>query len=302
MSNPENLQERARTVVEQGRALADDYDLLQAEQWFHADVGDGYSLELRTNMSHRTSVGMGFEYNRYIYLKQEQPATDLKKQCPHVVVFSLSVHSLMLPEAPIRGITNQWAIHLSEVMQATGEGTPIHGLFAVLADLMPDIDSDTKPTPTALQPLELAYEGLVAGGIRHGFKDRRISPSTERWTSLKVRSMFIDGSEDDAPKGFLKFPRTELGLYDGSDRCLKLYDHKDVGYETTEELSDSLEAAAMFAEEDDIRRNAEGKVVSVSTNSVTTNAILEAARAMGLRDVRSDYLDQFESALEGTDS
>lgn len=285
---------RSLGIEHQAHELVQDYDLLQGYTHYHETIDDEYSLSLRTGFSHRATNPMATEDDRYIYVKQFRPELASDKHCGHAVAFSLRLNALLMPETKRNGLTNQWMVHIPEVLKVAEEGTLTHQLFRGLFQAMPDVDAERDISPDTAQMLELAYEGLIAGGTTEAIRDARKKPSEKE--TLTVRERTLEGTPGHHTISEFE-PRMEVTLHDDSGTRLRFYRDARHGYETMVEPSKAFEAEAAGCEEEDIYRNEAGDIIGLTTYGPRIREVKDAGRAFGLRDLRDDYLRRLEAAF-----
>jgi len=288
MSSRPELVEKAEGIIQHAHEYMGLPDYVQTTQHYTALLGGVYNLELRAQSS-TSNDSLVDRNSRYLYLTGPHEAGHCRP------TISLDINALT-GQHELRGLLDRMD-EVPEILAVTdqGQGDEATLLELVMRESMQDARNG-QINPEAAQHIgrrfvELLDRGstiTVMGAYRQhndtqvGFTHRTIEGSLEHVTAHDVMQ-----------------PKTTIVVHGNDAETQSVLDeHGNLQFECYEQTADSVVRMAAYANEKDIIRDENGKIIAVALRGYPESAIRDAEKALGLRDLEPTTLAYIEKHVK----
>ncbi|MGZ6005190.1 MAG: hypothetical protein ACXWLH_03485 [Candidatus Saccharimonadales bacterium] len=291
MDAESRLQERAQEVVNLSHELLLLPDNVQLMQEHHSNLGNDYSITVRSG-----SITFTDKFDagplRFIYLNGPHEADNCR---PYL---SLNLYAL-INDGEVKGMLDQpWCVE--EFREAVQPGQEIEQeLLTHLSSIVLANERYETIRPEKAQILDAHFQRLLALGslVTRKFAHKQ----HEDETHVHLRSMTLEGTLENLGRFEVNEPRLKIEVHKLGDVNHTVLEEMRTGkIETFTEIANGMERAATYAKPEDVIRDKEGKIAAVLNSLDGLPPVISAARAMGLRDLRPEYLDVVEYYVRET--
>lgn len=247
-----------------------------------------YNVELRscrdTGANNLISSFLGHS-SRYIYIT--------KPSSPHDMLFSLDLNSVQPGLEPSGILHNSW--QLPTIAENAPEDLAI--LLGYIQDVSRQPQSNTADAYQMLKIIDNIFCTLI---------DQGASFTTEQWsemlpneTKLNILSNTIDGSREHLWSFELEQPLLQVSVRQTNNEYETVLEKTNTGLlETYRQTADPIKRIALVVDDDKVVLDDMGDIIGVTNTYNDEQVLIEAERAIGLRQLDANYLNYIHRCLD----
>ncbi len=302
MGAAQELLHRAENIAQLGRTELDRESRQQVLIEYRAPLNSSVLMNIRTS----AIVGgteRHFNRGRWIFLTDtEAPETPEEERrsifdCGHGPFFSINIDTLDDENyKEPSGLLERWT-ELEPLCEDTKFGSAEDtGLIRTIFAAVKSIKTGALLGEDILDEIPSSFATVLSKG------STVVQRSThgeifDGGSTIDLREVNITGSLQHLTF-HTKLPKLLISLHQIDEQDHAVFSQRPTGsYETYLEIADPLEREARV-EGSKVIRDSEENIILVTSNPEGKEALEDAERAVGLRDLRLDYLDLFKLGLE----
>lgn len=279
----------AHRITEQADRILEDTPDIQFTQRYVSSLGPEYALELRVS-GDTGERPVNLPSRRYLYVNQH----GADACCG--VVFSVDINSFE-GDGEVSGmLSNSYNLAFAAEAAGTDQVDEKELLLGVLEVMRKHDDTSEVPEADRVRIGQLFFD-LVDQGSTVMMKQQSLKVAGE--LGIWISGTFISGPEEHLWAVEMERPRLFIAARLEDDPMhTALQMSQDGLLESFVQLANPIERMAGYADEEDIVRDDNGKVIALSGTIHKENAVVEAERAAGVRDLEMTQLEFINRSLQ----